>query len=140
MSEKDPRPTVAELIPSGWRDFLRSGRYADGNTSIQDDGSEVTVDLAARLEIVDERRLAIHMTLVENGSELSPAAAQSAGRPLTDREREVVVLIALGQETGGIAQELSISVDTVRTHVRNAMAKLGAHTRAQLVALAMSQS
>jgi len=58
---------------------------------------------------------------------------------LTEREREVVVLIALGLETGGIAEELTISVDTVRTHVRNAMAKLGAHTRAQLVAVVMSQ-
>jgi DNA-binding NarL/FixJ family response regulator len=49
------------------------------------------------------------------------------------------MLIARGLETGGIAEELTISVDTVRTHVRNAMAKLDAHTRAQLVAVVMSQ-
>jgi DNA-binding NarL/FixJ family response regulator len=139
MSAKHAEPTVAEIIPSEWRDFLRSGRYARAHASVQADGAEVPVDLAARLEFVDKRRLAIHVTLAENDSELSAASAPSAGRALTDREREVVALIALGRETGGIAEELSIAVDTVRTHVRNAMAKLGAHTRAQLVAIAMSQ-
>ena len=37
-----------------------------------------------------------------------------------------------------IAKVLNISSETVRTHVRNAMTKLGAHTRAQLVALVLS--
>ncbi len=58
--------------------------------------------------------------------------------PLTKRERELVTLIALGRETDEIAKELHISQETVRTHVRNAMSKLGAHTRAQLVALVLS--
>jgi DNA-binding NarL/FixJ family response regulator len=48
-----------------------------------------------------------------------------------------VTLIAMGRETSQIAQELHVSPETVRTHVRNAMAKLGAHTRAQLVATAL---
>jgi DNA-binding CsgD family transcriptional regulator len=43
----------------------------------------------------------------------------------------------MGLETNEIAQELHVSPETVRTHVRNAMAKLGAHTRAQLVAIAL---
>jgi len=43
----------------------------------------------------------------------------------------------MGRETNQIAQELHVSSETVRTHVRNAMAKLGAHTRAQLVAIAL---
>jgi DNA-binding CsgD family transcriptional regulator len=38
-----------------------------------------------------------------------------------------------------IAEELSISPETVRTHVRNAMAKLDVHTRAELVAVALPQ-
>jgi DNA-binding CsgD family transcriptional regulator len=54
---------------------------------------------------------------------------------LTRREREVVTLIALGGETAEIARELHISPETVRTHVRNARSKLGARTRAQLVAV-----
>jgi DNA-binding CsgD family transcriptional regulator len=67
-----------------------------------------------------------------------PACVPSANLvdklPLRTREREVVTLIALGLDTAEIAEKLYISPSTVRTHVRNAMARLGAHTRAQLVA------
>jgi DNA-binding NarL/FixJ family response regulator len=58
---------------------------------------------------------------------------------LTAREREVVTLIALGEDTAGIARELHVSPETVKTHVRNAMAKLGVHTRAQLVAVSLGR-
>ena len=47
--------------------------------------------------------------------------------------------MALGLATRRIAGELSVSPETVRSHVRNAMAKTGAHTRAQLVALALAE-
>jgi DNA-binding NarL/FixJ family response regulator len=64
---------------------------------------------------------------------------EGAGGPsLTPREREIVTLIALGLETIKIAEQLHISPETVRTHVRNAMSKLGVHTRAELVAVVMS--
>ena len=43
----------------------------------------------------------------------------------------------MGLDTGDIAAELHISPETVRTHVRNAMGKLGVHTRAQLVAVVL---
>jgi DNA-binding NarL/FixJ family response regulator len=46
----------------------------------------------------------------------------------------VIALIATGRETKDIAEALYVSPATVRTHVRNAMSKVGAHTRAQLVA------
>ncbi len=65
-----------------------------------------------------------------------PQPSAAAGElTLTHREREVVTLIALGHETAEIGRELHISPETVRTHVRNAMSKLGARTRAQLVAV-----
>ena len=49
---------------------------------------------------------------------------------------EVVRLVALGQTGPEIADDLGIAHDTVRTHVRNAMDKLGARSRAHLVAKA----
>lgn len=55
---------------------------------------------------------------------------------LTDREREVMVLVAHGRDNHEIADELVISPDTARTHVSRAITKLGAHNRAQLVVLA----
>jgi DNA-binding NarL/FixJ family response regulator len=67
------------------------------------------------------------------------SASRNAGL-LTEREREVFCLIAEGFETRRIAQQLYITENTVRTHVRNAMAKSGARTRAHLVALVLSES
>ena len=55
---------------------------------------------------------------------------------LTDREREVVALVAGGLSNDEIATELFISPATARTHVSRAMIKLNARDRAQLVVLA----
>ncbi|MDV3222357.1 response regulator transcription factor [Intrasporangium sp.] len=55
---------------------------------------------------------------------------------LTDREREVVALAALGLSNPEIAEELVVSPATARTHVSRAMTKLGARDRAQLVVFA----
>jgi DNA-binding NarL/FixJ family response regulator len=55
---------------------------------------------------------------------------------LTEREREVLTLVAEGLSNDEIAQHLVVSAHTVKTHVNRAMAKLGAHDRAQLVVIA----
>lgn len=75
------------------------------------------------------------------GSSPAPVGSQTSPEPaLTPREREVVTLIALGDEGPQIAGKLHISEATVRTHVRNAMSKQGARTRAQLVAISLSSA
>ncbi|WP_043632228.1 response regulator [Nonomuraea candida] len=56
---------------------------------------------------------------------------------LTPRERELVAWVATGRSNEEIARELTISPDTVRTHVSRAMVKLHARDRAQLVVFAM---
>ncbi len=55
---------------------------------------------------------------------------------LTEREREVLVLVARGLSNDVIGEALSISSFTVKTHVNRAMVKLDAHDRAQLVVFA----
>ena len=62
--------------------------------------------------------------------------AADALEPLTDREREVVALVAAGLSNDEIATDLVISPATARTHVSRAMVKLHARDRAQLVVLA----
>jgi DNA-binding NarL/FixJ family response regulator len=65
-------------------------------------------------------------------------ATGAAGPPLPDltpRERELVTLVAQGRSNAEIAQALSISSATVKTHINRAMAKLGARDRAQLVVI-----
>lgn len=55
---------------------------------------------------------------------------------LTDREREVMVLVAEGLSNDEIAERLVVSPMTAKTHVSRAMTKLGARDRAQLVVFA----
>jgi DNA-binding NarL/FixJ family response regulator len=63
-----------------------------------------------------------------------PAPGRLSG--LTDREREILALVAEGLSNDDIAQRLVVSPQTVKTHVNRTMAKLGAHDRAQLVVIA----
>jgi putative two-component system response regulator len=57
---------------------------------------------------------------------------------LTAREREIAILLSNGLTGEQIAELLFLSPETVRTHVRNAMGRAGAKTRAHLAALAVS--
>jgi DNA-binding NarL/FixJ family response regulator len=68
---------------------------------------------------------------------LASAAATDKLPALTQREREVLRLLADGLSNEEIGKELFISPETVRTHVRKAMNKLDADTRTQAVARAL---
>jgi DNA-binding CsgD family transcriptional regulator len=61
------------------------------------------------------------------------------GRRLSRREQEVTRLLASGLTGAEIAQQLYLSPETVRTHIRNAMMHMGAQTRSQLVGLAVGR-
>ena len=52
--------------------------------------------------------------------------------PLTDREEQVLLTIARGRTNAEIAQELHISLSTVKTHIASLMAKLGARNRVEV--------
>jgi DNA-binding NarL/FixJ family response regulator len=65
-----------------------------------------------------------------------PATATAAVSALTDREREIVTLVAAGLSNDEIAASLVVSPLTVKTHVSRAMIKLSARDRAQLVVMA----
>jgi DNA-binding CsgD family transcriptional regulator len=64
----------------------------------------------------------------------SVASSGAGSHPdLTERQREVLALLAEGRSTDEIAAQLGISVTTVRNHVANLIAALGVHTRLQAV-------
>jgi two-component system response regulator DesR len=69
---------------------------------------------------------------------LPPAAPEASGAPaggpelLTQREAQILELLQAGRSNGEIAQELHVSIETVRTHVRRVLRKLGVRTRREL--------
>jgi DNA-binding NarL/FixJ family response regulator len=70
------------------------------------------------------------------GSTRPGCAALPGLTSLTDREREVVALVAAGMSNDEIARKLVVSPLTAKTHVSRAMTKLNARDRAQLVVFA----
>jgi PAS domain S-box-containing protein len=102
------------------------------------DGQHVSVELAGHRETVTGRGLILIVVLRRvQGSRGAVGIATDSDSALTARELEIVEMIALGLTGPEIATELHVSHATVRTHVRNAMNKLGAHSRAHLVAKAL---
>jgi DNA-binding NarL/FixJ family response regulator len=66
------------------------------------------------------------------------SAAQGAAE-LTDREREVLSLVAEGLSNAAIAGRLIVSVHTVRNHIASMSAKLGAHSKLEALSIAVRQ-
>jgi DNA-binding NarL/FixJ family response regulator len=65
---------------------------------------------------------------------------QTQGEILTPREREILQLLADGMSNADVAQQLFISQETVKSHVRHILAKLEADTRTQAVAIALREA
>jgi DNA-binding CsgD family transcriptional regulator len=102
-------------------------RYAGHGTTIDGRWHALMVVLSVRSEPDGEELLR-----TDNGP--SPRVSEST---LTPRERDVIRRVAQGANSRQIANELDLSPATVRTHVRNAMVKTHARTRAQLVAIVL---
>jgi len=74
-------------------------------------------------------------------SQNQPAAASSRSLPstgsLAPRERQVLETLARGSSTDEVADQLGITVHTVRTHLKNVLAKLNAHSKLEAVVIAL---
>jgi two-component system, NarL family, response regulator LiaR len=115
---------------------LRAGAVGYLSKDLDVDVLPQALDGALKGEAAISRRLS--MKLIE---QLRRAPEPSAGMrpvksPLTAREWEVVDLLYEGRTTDEIADALVLSTETVRSHIKNLMKKLGASTRAEAVELA----
>jgi len=74
--------------------------------------------------------------LIDEFSKRPPSVAPERLSVLTDRESEVLVCIARGLSNQELAQQLGIAGNTVKTHVKRILTKLGARDRAQAIVIA----
>lgn len=79
---------------------------------------------------------AITRRLIEEFTRLDRLPTHPGVQALTDREREVLLLVARGLSNAEIAKALYVSVQTVKTHVARLLTKLGVRDRVQAVVLA----
>lgn len=119
----DPR-TCAMAMEIGLAGFLRKDRPV----------SELAeaLDVIAQGGVVYDPRLARQAVRSASGTRRHTRPAYL----LTPREREVLRRIVAGQGTSQMAGEMCITASTLRTYVKNLLAKLGAHSRLQAAALA----
>lgn len=165
LYERPREQVIGELASSGmpddpavrearWQQLMRTGELYGERVVRHFSGPPMRVSFAAHAIELDREWLALFVMLSAHvepagqqligpvtspGSSQAQSAALSSSKPLTPREREVIERVALGRSTPQIAADLHLSPATVRTHVRNAMVKTGAHTRAQLVALVLGE-
>jgi PAS domain S-box-containing protein len=124
-----------------WSAAISSGDFTGEAGMLCADGSKVMIQWAAHPEVITGRLLVLLVALSTSrwGHRFRRDASPGSEGSLTPREREVVRLVADGAAGPEIADQLHISHQTVRTHVRNGMAKLGARSRAQLVAKSLAE-
>ncbi len=94
----------------------------------------------ARTASAEEMMQAVRAAL-EQERFVDPAVPPKGSRgKLTRRQREILQLLADGESTSVAARKLDLSEETVKTHTKNAVTRLGARNRAHAVAIALRES
>jgi PAS domain S-box-containing protein len=125
-----------------WTAALAAHRFHGEAELIRADGAQVAVQWAGVTEVATGQRLVLFVALSTSRWGASFRRSVTLDHDpveLSARELEIVRLIAQGESGPEIAAELHIAHDTVRTHVRNAMKKVGARSRAHLVAKVLGE-
>jgi PAS domain S-box-containing protein len=125
-----------------WAAQLAKERFTGEVGLVRADGTVVLHQWGATVEVVTGRRLVLMVAMTTSrwgGRFRRITDDEVAEGDLSGRELEVLAQVARGRSGPEIAEELGIAHDTVRTHVRNAMTKVGARSRAHLVAKALGE-
>jgi PAS domain-containing protein len=131
-------PGAHDQLEQLWKKFLAGGTLKGIFPIVLPNGLERNILFRARANVRPGRHL-ISFQVARADWETSGLELGDLGpaEPLTFREREILTLLARGSSAKAVAVAATLSVETVRTHVRNAMRKLGARTRSHAIALAI---
>jgi PAS domain S-box-containing protein len=131
-------PAAQAQLDRLWTRFLDGGGMRGVFPILLPNGLERNVLFRARAHVQPGRHLiSFQMTHAALDPEPLEVAQLGPAEQLTFREREILTLLARGTTAAAIASKGSLSAGTVKTHIRNAMRKLDAHTRPHAVALAI---
>jgi DNA-binding NarL/FixJ family response regulator len=138
LIEHDPAVRVLVVTTFDADQYVFEALRAGASGFILKDSSPEQLVAAVRLIAAGDALLAPARTrrLIETQVRPKPAVDSSLIGTLTDREREVLVLMARGLDNSQIAAELFISDATVRTHVGHVLSKLNSRSRVQAVVVA----
>jgi DNA-binding CsgD family transcriptional regulator len=128
----DTRPAIDSL----WESFLAEGTQKGTIPLAMPDGPVVEVEYSATANVEPGCHLAIWV--FPPGMETLESAPRTGRRLLTEREREVLTMVAMGMGSAWIAVTLGVATSTVESHVRNCLDKLGARNRAHAIALGIA--
>jgi DNA-binding NarL/FixJ family response regulator len=93
----------------------------------------------ARTAGTEELRKAVDAAVAQERF-VDPAVPPKGSRgKITHRQREILQLLAIGESTTVAARQLDLSEETVKTHTKNAVARLGARNRTHAVAIALRE-
>jgi PAS domain S-box-containing protein len=102
---------------------------------VSKDGKRVTLEVSA-VALKGGGHVVGVFGLLTGSPEEEEAASNPPAAKLTPRQAEVLRLLEQGRSTKQIAEELHLSTETVRNHVRHVLRALGVHTRLEAVAVA----
>ncbi|UWP78485.1 LuxR C-terminal-related transcriptional regulator [Dactylosporangium fulvum] len=130
---------------AAWRDLARREevRCLLARGLLEEDAEQAVPPLLEAERLAEEAGLVVLLgrarRALRRHSIRRDTRGRRAGDDLTDRERDVLRLVANGEPTRRIAGQLGISRETVETHIRSGMRKLGARTRTEAAALAIEE-
>lgn len=131
-------PGFRDQAPAMFAEFLRVKSLSGDYTLIDLKGNEVPCSYSASANVVPGLHLSILIPMNQVDPELDLSGdAETESTTLTQREREVLSLLALGGSNASIAAQLHLSPETVRSHTRSARLRLGARSRSHAIALAL---
>lgn len=134
-------PELRDQVPEMYEAFISAGSQSGPFTMVCADGTLLPCSYSASANVLPGVHLSILVPVEKADPELDvhEEEVDEAGvARLTDREREVLTMLALGDNNASIAKKLHLSQETVRSHTRSARLRLGAKSRSHAIALALS--
>ncbi|WP_370342103.1 response regulator [Catenulispora sp. MAP5-51] len=135
LTSSDEETDLYEAVKSGASGYLLKSvlphTIPDALRAVQRGESQVSPSMAAKLMT--------GFAALARGADAAPAGPSAPAPKLTDREMEVLKLVATGRNNREIAKELFITENTVKNHVRNILEKLNLHSRMEAVVYAVRE-